>query len=76
MAHSIQTPGGEVTAGIPVLFMRDQLRILHVDDDWTGLSNREERKKRQNRLNQRSRRKTFSLFVLNLATLDIKLKLR
>lgn len=51
---TVHAPG---TVGIPLAKMRQQAGIRLPEDDWTGISDREARKKLQNRLNQRAHRK-------------------
>lgn len=45
------------TLAIPLAQMRQQAGIRLPEDDWTGVTDREARKKLQNRLNQRAHRK-------------------
>lgn len=47
------------------------LQKVDENDDWYGLRDAKERRKRQNRINQRAaRRKTPSAFLLNLLHLE------
>jgi hypothetical protein len=40
--------------------MPQVVNVRHTEEDWTGLTNATERRKLQNRLNQRARRKWTS----------------